>query len=141
MMNLKTKGVLKDDNSISSVKSLLVKMIKVMAVINLLFYLASLIFGFSLKTLLGFLIGFLYVCLCYVYVARTVENAVEMTKDKAKRSVIACYVIRYVGLFVLCFIGLEFKIFNVVGIIIPQFYPKMALGVISFGDRKIRNKG
>ena len=128
-------------NNVTSVKILLFRMIKVMAVINVIFYLLSLIFGFNLKTLLGFLVGFLYVCLCYVYVARTVENAVEMTKDKAKRSVISCYIIRYVGLFLLCFFAMEFKIFNVVGIIIPQFYPKMALGVISFWERKISNKG
>lgn len=139
-MNRKPIETIKSEYD-STLKSLLIRMIKVMAVINLVFYLVSLIFGFDVKILLGFLIGFLYVCLCYIYVARTVENAVEMTKTKAKRSVIACYVIRYVGLFLLCFVAMEFKIFNVVGILIPQLYPKMALGVMSFLDRKISNKG
>lgn len=130
---------MKKENN-SSVYMLLKKMILIMGVINVFFYLLSLIWGFSIKMLLGFVVGFIYVCLCYVFVARTVVNAVEMPQKKAKRSVISCYVIRCFGLFLLCFIALEFKIFNVIGIIIPQFYPKMAIGLITFMDNRAKRK-
>ena len=124
------------DNDKNSVRLLLGQMIIVMAVISLVFYLLSLCWGFDLKMLLGFAVGYVYVCLCYVYVARTVENAVGMSKQKAKRSVITCYVIRYAGLFLLCFLAMQFKCFNVVGVVIPQFYPRMAVGIISYFERK-----
>ena len=130
---------MKSDNN-SSIFKLLKRMIIIMGVINIFFYLLSLIWGFSIKMLLGFLVGFIYVSLCYVYVAKTVENAVEMPEKRAKRSVISCYIIRYIGLFLLCFVAIQFKIFNVVGILIPQMYPRMAISVISFLDNNFARK-
>ena len=122
------------------VQSLLKRMIVIMAAVNLLFYTLSLMWGFSLNMLLGFAVGFIYVCFCYVYVAKTVENAVEMSEKKAKQSVITCYALRYVGLFLLCFAAMELKCFNIIGIVIPQFYPRMAIGIISFLDRKSKGR-
>lgn len=136
MRNLTKRPHLQIFSGDSPVREILFRMILIMAIINLLFYLISLVWGFELKMLLGFLIGYAYVCACYIYVAKTVENAVRMSKQKAKRSVIACYVIRYIGLFLLCFAAVEFKHFSMVGVIIPQLYPRMALSIISFLDKR-----
>ncbi|MGN0602027.1 MAG: ATP synthase subunit I [Oscillospiraceae bacterium] len=140
-MKTELKQNLCDDNTAkSSLKPLLVKMILIMAVINVLFYSLSLVWGFELSMLLGFAIGYIYVALCYIYVAKTVENAVEMSEKKAKRTVITCYAVRYAGLFLLCFVAAEFKFFSIIGIVIPQFYPKMALGIIAFWESKSMGK-
>lgn len=136
MKNLAKKTLFKSFDKDSPIREVLIRMILIMAGINIVFYLISLIWGFELRMLLGFLIGYFYVCACYIYVANTVENAVGMSEKKAKRSVISCYVIRYIGLFLLCFFGTEFKLFSMVGVVIPQFYPKMALSIISFIDKK-----
>ena len=129
-----------DNKEYGAVFPLLKRMFIAMAVINLFFYALSLIWGFSLSMLLGFLIGFVYVCICYVYVAKTVVNAVEMSEKRAKCSVITCYGVRYLGLFLLCFAAMELKIFNIIGIVIPQFYPRMAISIIAFLDRKSKRK-
>ena len=44
------------------------------------------------------------------------------------------------SLFLICFFAMEFKIFNIIGIIIPQFYPRMAFGLMAFGERKSLGK-
>lgn len=130
---------MKKDNN-NPVYLVLKKMIIIMAFINVLFYLLSLIWGFHIKILLGFLIGFVYVCFCYIFVAKTVSDSVEMPENKAKKSVISCFVIRYIGLFLICFIAMRFKIFNVIGIVIPQFYPKIAVSIITFWDSRLNGK-
>lgn len=127
-------------NVLFYLKPLLKKLIAVMSLINLFFYVISLVWGFDLKTLLGFVIGFIYVVVCYIYVAYTVESAVDMTKKKAKRLMTVCYAVRYAGLFVLCFVAMEFKLFNVIGVIIPQFYPRMAFALIAVRERKTSKK-
>lgn len=136
MKNLVKKTLFKSFDKDSPIREVLVRMILIMAGINIVFYLISLARGFEFRMLLGFLIGYFYVCACYIYVANTVENAVDMPEKKAKRSVISCYVIRYIGLFLLCFFGTEFKLFNMLGVVIPQFYPRIALSIISFIDKK-----
>lgn len=124
----------------SYLKPVLKKLLLIMAGLNLLFYCLSLCWGFDLKTMLGFVIGFIYVSICYIYVAHTVENAVNMTEKRAKRTMIVCYAVRYTGLFLICFFAMEFKFFNIIGIIIPQFYPRMAFGLMAFGERKSLGK-
>ena len=124
----------------SCLKPVLKKLVVTMAFLNLLFYFLSLFWGFDLKTLFGFVIGFIYVTVCYVYVAHTVERAVDMTEKRAKRTMIVCYAVRYAGLFLLSFLAMEFKIFNVIGIVIPQFYPRMAFGLMALRERKTFRK-
>lgn len=124
----------------SFLKPVLKKLIIAMAAINFLFYCLSLLWGFDIKTLMGFVIGFIYVVICYIYVAYTVERAVDMTEKRAKRTMIVCYAVRYTGLFLLCFLAMELKLFNVIGIIIPQFYPRMAFGLIALRERKTFRK-
>ncbi|MBQ9374721.1 MAG: ATP synthase subunit I, partial [Ruminococcus sp.] len=96
------------------------KLVAIMALLNVLFYCLSLFWGFSFKTLLGFLIGYIYVNLCYAYVAHTVEKSVNFDVKRAKRAMYVCFAVRYTGLFLLCFVAMQFKLFHVIGIIIPQ---------------------
>lgn len=118
------------------VGQLLKKLVEVMAVLNLIFYVLTLFWGFNTETLFGFLIGFIYVTACYIYVAVTVERAVEMNKKQAKRAMMTCFGIRYAGLFLLCFLAMQFRLFNIIGIVIPQFYPRIAFGIMAFWERK-----
>lgn len=131
----------RNENQMSSVlKPLFKKLVLTMTLLNVLFYALSLTWGFNFKTLLGFIIGYIYVAACYAYVAHTVEKAVDMTTKRGKRAMIVCYMVRYAGLFVLCFVAIQFKVFNVIGIIIPQFYPRIAFGLIAFVERKTARK-
>ncbi len=117
-------------------KAILKKMLLVMALINVAFCLLSLITGVHLNLILGLWVGYFYVCLSYIYLSEVVERAVDKTEQKAKRSLISCYAIRYAGLFMLCFLAGELKILSMLGVVIPQLYPKIALGIISFAERK-----
>lgn len=121
-------------------RPVLKKLVIAMALINVLFYGLSLFWGFDLKTLLGFIVGYVYVNVCYFYLAYTVEKCVDMNVKRAKRLMLVCYVVRYTGLFLLCFVAMQFKIFNVIGIIIPQLYPRIAFGIIQFIERKTARK-
>lgn len=94
----------------SYLKPVLKKLLLVMAILNLLFYCLSLCWGFNLKTMLGFVVGFIYVSICYIYIAHTVENAVNMTgKTEQNRSMIVCHTVRNTGLFFNLFFSRDLK--------------------------------
>lgn len=124
----------------SYLRPVLKNLVVYMAFLNVLFYGLSLFWGFDFKMLLGFVVGYVYVTACYFYVAHTVENAVDMAVKKAKRAMIVCFAVRFAGLFLLCFLAMQFKIFNIIGIIIPQFYPRMAFGLMALKERKTSRK-
>lgn len=106
---------------------LLRKMIPPMFVLNVAAFLITLFWGFDVKDLVGFTVGFVYMVACYYYLARTIEKAVETNVKKAKRMMMSCYAVRFAGLFVICFIAFEFGIYSVVGVVIPQLYPRIVL--------------
>lgn len=111
----------------SEIAVLFRKLVPVMMIVNIAFFLLTLIWGFDIKNLIGFTIGFVYMVWCYYYLGRTIDAAVEMTVKKAKRAMAICYAVRFAGLFILCFVAFQFKLYSAVGIIIPQFYPKIVL--------------
>lgn len=87
----------------------------------------TLFFGFDIANLIGFAVGYGYMCLCYEYLGRTCVKCVSMDKKKACRSIKACYFIRYGGLFVLCAAGSFSSLATMSTILIPQFFPRLIL--------------
>lgn len=116
----------------SALRPLLNKIYPAGVVMTLVCWLFTLIWGFELKTLLGFLVGCGYMCLCYEYLARVCERAVRLDKKRGGRAVTACYMIRFAGLFALCAAGMLTGYLNFAGILLPQFFPKIILTVMQF---------
>lgn len=96
----------------------------------------TLLWGFDITQLTGFLFGWGYMCLCMFYLGVTCENAVELDGKKAKRSMLGCYVARYGVLFVLCAVAMLTKAVSAVGILLPQFYPRIILYVMQIRERR-----
>ena len=96
----------------------------------------TLLWGFELPQLAGFVLGWGYMCLCMGYLGRTCERAVELDGKKAKRTMLGCYMIRYGLLFVLCAAAMLTRAVSAVGILLPQFYPRMILCVMQMRERR-----
>ena len=77
-----------------------------------------------------------YMCLCMYYLGVTCEKAVELEDKKAKRTMLGCYMTRYGVLFVLCAGAMLTKAVSPVGILLPQFYPRIILYVIQIRERR-----
>ncbi len=119
----------KYQNDDSGVKKIYRRIILPMFILNVISFLVTLIWGFDIKNLVGFLIGYIYVVLGYAYLANAVIKAVEMNEKKARRAMMICYSVRFAGLFILSYIALELKLFSVVGILLPQLYPRMVISI------------
>ena len=87
----------------------------------------TLIWGFDIPTLAGFAVGYGYVAACYFYLARCCERAVELDAAKGKRVMLVCYGVRYAGLFALSAFAMLTHLLNVIGILMPQFFPRIVL--------------
>lgn len=91
-------------------------------------FVISLCFGFDVTMLLGLFVGWAYLCFCYIYLANTICSIARMTDiNAAKTKMHICYAVRFIGLFLLCWIGFETDSLNVVGLLIPQFFPKIIM--------------
>lgn len=119
-MGMKEKSPLRE-----LVRSLLVPM----AVMTAVCWAVTLIWGFDIPTLAGFAVGYGYVAACYFYLARCCERAVELDAAKGKRVMLVCYGVRYAGLFALSAFAMLTHYLNVIGILMPQFFPRIVLTV------------
>lgn len=133
-MRLGRSGLEKKDRS--EIRKLLGRIYPIGGVLAAVCFLVTLIRGFELRTLAGFAVGYGYMCLCCFYLGSTCERAVSMDKGRAKRAMLVCYFLRYGGLFVLCAASMLTGAVNVVGVLVPQFFPRIALTIIQFLDRK-----
>lgn len=122
----------------NSLRQLVRSMLTAMAVMTVLCWAFTLIWGFSLKTLIGFALGYGYVTACYFYLASCCEKAVELDVAKGKRLMLRCYIVRYAGLFALSAFSMLTGCINVVGILVPQFFPRIILMFREFAVRKER---
>ena len=96
----------------------------------------TLLWGFAISQLTGFLLGWGYMCLCMFYLGGTCEKAVDLDGKKAKRTMLGCYMARYGVLFVLCAVAMLTKAVSAVGILLPQFYPRIILYVMQIRERR-----
>lgn len=105
------------------------QIIILMWIINFVFVLLSFIFDFSFKVLLGFLIGCIYASLSMFFLGVTVQNSVDKTTKGAKAYMMVSLILRY-GVFVVIFAVCYYKnLANIFTLLLPLFYPKIAMGI------------
>ncbi len=105
--------------------------------------------GFEADMLLGLLIGWIFLIVCELFLAQEICRCAELKKSqirKGKLIIRNCYFVRFFGLFLLCWLGFESNVFNPVGVLIPQFTPRIVILFIHFfkkGSDKLngRTKG
>ena len=120
----------------SPLRELVHSMLLPMAVMTVVCWAVTLIWGFDVPTLIGFAIGYVYVVVCYEYLAWSCEKAVELDVRKGKRVMLTCYMVRYAGLFALSAAAMLTGYVNVIGVLVPQFYPRIILTAKEFFIKK-----
>ena len=103
------------------------KLSRAMMAASLVCFLFTLFFGFEWRNLIGFAVGGINACLGMRYLAATVNKAVECDVKRAKRLMMSCYGIRLAVLTALCAAGFFTGYISVVGIIVPQLFPRILL--------------
>lgn len=118
-----------DNNSRSSagLKPLVGKLCKAMAAASAVCFLFTLILGFEWRNLIGFAVGGANACAGMYYLAVTCEKAVEADHKRAKRMMLSCYGVRLAVLTALCAVGFFTGMISVVGVIVPQLFPRILL--------------
>ena len=116
----------------ATVRKLVREMIVPMGIMTAVCWAFTLIWGFKLSNLAGFCVGFVYVWVCYEYLARSCERAVELDVTKAKRVMLVCYLGRFAGLFALCAAAMLTGYISAVGVLVPQLFPRIILTVKQF---------
>lgn len=95
-------------------------------------FLFTLFWGFEWRNLIGFYIGGANACFGLWFLARTVNRAVECDTKRAKRLMMGCFGARYAILTALCALGFLTGYISVVGIIVPQLFPRILLSFDHF---------
>ena len=120
----------------SPLRELVCSMLVPMAVMTLVCYGVTLFWGCDVPTLIGFAVGYGYVVACYFYLASSCEKAVELDVKKGKRVILTCFFVRFAGLFALCAGSMLTGYVNVIGVLVPQFYPRIVLTAKEFFIKK-----
>lgn len=118
------------------IKPLLKKLFPRMILLNIPVWIVTLIWGFDLTMIIGLAVGTAYSIVCCIYLADTINKAVECSQGKAKSMMMACYGLRFLGMGILGYLALSFDFMNFVGFILPQFYPRMVLTIMTFFEKK-----
>lgn len=106
---------------------LVAKLSKAMALASLVCFLFTLFWGFEWRNLIGFAVGGANACAGMRYLAVTCEKAVDCDQKRAKRMMLSCYGIRLAVLTALCATGFFTGLISVVGVIVPQLFPRILL--------------
>ncbi|MBQ1431840.1 MAG: ATP synthase subunit I [Ruminococcus sp.] len=96
----------------------------------------TLIWGFDVRQLFGFGIGYGFMCLQFWYFGYCCENAVTMDRKGAVRSMRVCYAVRMAAMVILSCGAAYTGFVNFTGILIPQLFPKIILTADHFIGRK-----
>ena len=134
-MENREKPKLSGDNA-SVTRPLLLKIYKWGAVLTVIGFAVTLFRGFKGSQLLGFLLGYVFMCAQFEYFGRSCESAVKLDKKSAVRKMRVCYAVRMSSLVILSCTAAYTGIANFTGILIPQLFPKMILTADQFFGRK-----
>ncbi|MBP5268862.1 MAG: hypothetical protein J6Z29_09885 [Ruminococcus sp.] len=134
-MENREKPKLSGDNA-SVTRPLLLKIYKWGAVLTVIGFAVTLFRGFKGSQLLGFLLGYGFMCAQFEYFGRSCESAVKLDKKSAVRKMRVCYAVRMSSLVILSCTAAYTGIANFTGILIPQLFPKMILTADQFFGRK-----
>ena len=120
----------------SVTRPLLAMIYKWGAVLTVIGFAVTLFRGFKVSQLLGFLLGYGFMCAQFEYFGRSCESAVKLDKKSAVRKMRVCYAVRMSSLVILSCTAAYTGIANFTGILIPQLFPKMILTADQFFGRK-----
>lgn len=134
-MENREKPKLSGDNA-SVTRPLLLMIYKWGAVLTVIGFAVTLFRGFKVSQLLGFLLGYGFMCAQFEYFGRSCESAVKLDKKTAVRKMRVCYAVRMSSLVILSCTAAYTGIANFTGILIPQLFPKMILTADQFFGRK-----
>ncbi|EXM39402.1 hypothetical protein RASY3_05625 [Ruminococcus albus SY3] len=134
-MENREKPKLSGDNA-SVTRPLLLMIYKWGAVLTVIGFAVTLFRGFKVSQLLGFLLGYGFMCAQFEYFGRSCESAVKLDKKTAVRKMRVCYAVRMSSLVILSCTAAYTGIANYTGILIPQLFPKMILTADQFFGRK-----
>lgn len=118
------------------IKPLLKKLFPRMIIINLPVWLITLLWGFDLTMIVGLAVGTAYSIICCIYLSNTINKAVLNSEGKAKAMMFSCYAVRMLGLGILGYVALKYDFMNFVGFLLPQFYPRIILTIMTFLEKK-----
>lgn len=116
------------------------KLLFKMSVLLILTYIITALISFSIdfKMIIGLLVGFIYMIFSNIFMADSIYCALTFKQAHAKRLVMSSYMIRYVLLLGVCIIGYKIGILNPFGVLIPQFYPRIAMTIDNFLDKEVK---
>ena len=116
---------MKDKNLFIDIKQIII----LMWIINFCCVLISFIFGFSAKVLLGFLFGCIYMSWNIYHLGITINKGIEKKSGNNKSYMLLNLILRY-GIFTIIFaLCYYFNIANIISLLLPLFYPKLAFGL------------
>ena len=79
--------------------------------------------------LLGNLLGLLAAVGNFFLLGLTLQNALEKDEESVKTAVKASQSLRLLGLFVVALIGYLLPVFNIIAVVIPYLFPRIAIGL------------
>ncbi len=89
----------------------------------------------NLSVLFGNLLSGFAVVLNFFLMALTVQNAVGKEEKEAKNLLKTSQSLRFLFLIVVIVLGVSLSVFHTVGVIIPVFFPRIAIAFRSFFDK------
>ncbi len=117
-------------------RNMLREMISWLLILTFISFLVSLLWGFKMSVLIGFLVGLVYVILSYCYLSETIYRAINRSKKTAQKMMFFCYLSRYLILILLCLVAVKVKFINVFAVLVPQLFPRLVLTLNNFKERK-----
>ena len=124
------------EKNTSVTRPLLAMIYKWGAVLTALCFAVTLIWGFKVSQLLGFGLGYGFMCAQFEYFGRCCESAVKLDRKAAVRKMRVCYALRMTALVLLACTAAYTGFANFTGILIPQLFPKIILTAGHFLGRK-----
>ena len=120
----------------SVIKPLLSMICRWGAVMTAFCFAVTLLWGFKFSQLLGFGIGYAFMCGQYLYFGRCCETAVTLDRKAAVRKMRTCYALRMSALVLISCAAAYTGLANFTGVLIPQLFPRMILTADHFIGRK-----
>ncbi|MBQ9956603.1 MAG: hypothetical protein IJO99_03455 [Ruminococcus sp.] len=90
----------------------------------------------SYKVLLGNILGGASAVLNFLFMGITVQNAVMKDEKEASMAMKASQSMRNIMLLIVAVLGIVIPVFNAVAVIIPLFFPRIAIAFVPLRDRK-----
>ncbi len=91
--------------------------------------------------LLGNILGAFAVVLNFLLMGITVQNAVQLEEKEARKLIKSSQGLRTLMLFVFVVIGAAVPVFNIWAVVIPLFFPRIAIAFRPLWDRSRKNEG